>query len=136
MMKAKGYILLEVVICLGLASLIFLCVSVMTFNFSNLNRKMIMDKDKLENAQLGHHFLCEQIRRADKIKIFVNKDYALKSITTYVLNDGIYKFNHTFEFKNNELKFGGVSDSGTSFNNCIDSKKQHTCIPGVFSNSY
>lgn len=116
-MKKNGYIMLEMIISLGMISLIFLGTSAMIFNLSNLNHKIINGRDKLENVRLGQYFLSEQIRRTDKIKIITDQNSTMKSITTYILISGEYKSNHTFSFKDNALKFGGMNDNGTSFNN-------------------
>lgn len=118
MMKKNGYALLEAVFSLGLFSLIFLSVSTIIFNATSVNNKISNGQDKLENVRLGHYFLCEQMRCADKIKIITDKNFTLKSINTYILDDNkIFKSKHTFAFKDKTIKFGGTSDSGTSFNN-------------------
>lgn len=127
MMKNRGYVLLEAVICIGLLSIIFLCVSMMTFNFSNLTSKMVNAQDKLERARLGHYFLCEQIRRADKIKIYVTNQAQLKKIDTY-LSKNDSKSNHAFEFKKNQLKFGGRSNKGEWVTNELCDKISHIDI--------
>lgn len=112
-MKKNGYVLLEMTISLGLFSLILLSASAMIFSLANSNQKLVKNFDKLENVRLSQYFLDQQINCCDKLTIETDKNFTMKSISTYI-NDNP---NHTFEFKDKTIKFGGTSDNGTPFNN-------------------
>ena len=112
-MNKNGYVLLEMTISLGLFSLILLSASALVFSLSNSNQKLVKNFDKLENARLTQYFHEQQINCCDKLTIETDKNSTMKAIATYVNNAPL----HTFEFKDEKIKFGGVSDSGTAFNN-------------------
>lgn len=112
-MKKNGYVLLEMTISLGLFSLILLSASAMIFSLANSNQRLVKNFDKLENIRLAQYFLEQQINCCDKLTIETDKNFTMKSIATYIDDNP----NHTFEFDNKTIKFGGTSDNGTPFNN-------------------
>ncbi len=112
-MKKNGYVLLEMTISLGLFSLILLSASAILFNLANSNQILVKNFDKLENIRLAQYFLEQQINCCDKLTIEIDKNSTMKSLATYIDDNP----NHTFEFKDKTIKFGGTSDNGTAFNN-------------------
>ena len=117
----KGFVLLEVAISLGIFSFIILSSILLISNLLLVSNKILVGQDKLENLRIGQYFFCEQIRNSDKVDVKVSKDFSLKDIRLYYLDADKKELveGHTFKFKGNEIKFGGVDDKDIAYNNSL-----------------
>jgi len=124
-MKQNGYVLIELIISIALLSISLFTIVNLVFNISKTHTRVLNSREIFENISLAQNFIVDQLRRADKIKIITDQDYSLNLIQTYIFQNQVYKSNHTFSFKNNSINFGGVSNTGKSYNNQLATNIQN-----------